>query len=157
LVNTAGELQSRASDTGDDAQAQVSNQIDIVSATGENSDTDNSVENVTLVVKKSPGSDSIDLNESTIQYTSANESATLAFDSSGPSATNFTTASVAGGPTEVLDDTNERIKITIDVDAIESGLDEGASAELQIVDQSGASTVYGVNVPDVLTSDYVQV
>jgi flagellin-like protein len=157
LVNTAGELQSRASDTGDDAQAQVSNQIDIVSATGADPDGDQTIENVTLVVKKSPGSDPIDLSAATIQYTSAAESATLGFDSSTADSTNFTTESIDGGTTEVLDDTSERIRITIDVDGIESGLPEGASAELQIVDQSGASTVYGVNVPDVLTGTYAEV
>jgi flagellin-like protein len=161
LVNTAGELQSRASDTGEDAQAQVSNQIDVVSATGEDGDTDDVVETVTLVVKKSPGSDPIDLSAATIQYTSDSSSATLEFNSSSAGASDFTTAAIASGPTEVLDDTSERVEITVDAEAVEGspndGLPAGASAELQIVDQSGASTVYGVNVPDVLTGSYVEV
>ena len=153
LINTAGELQSRASDTGDDAQAQVSNQIDVVSATGDaKSDGDGNVEEVTLVVKKSPGSDPIDLNESTVEYTSSTESATLTRAGS-TSGTEFATSAVAGGGSDtVLENTNERIEITIDVEAIESsGLAEGTSAELKIVDQSGATTTYGINVPEVLT------
>jgi flagellin-like protein len=148
LVNTAGELQSRASDTGDDAQAQVSNQIDVVSATGYNNA--GTVEEITLVVKKSPGSDPIDLRDATIQYTSDSTSQTLT-ESSG-----FTVADAGtgGGDTvEVLETTDERVEITID----SRSLSAGDNAELQIVDQSGASTVYGVNVPDVLTDDYVQV
>jgi flagellin-like protein len=153
LINTAGELQSRASDTGDDAQAQVSNQIDVVSATG---DTGGSgpVDTVTLVVKKSPGSDPIDLSEATIEYTSSTESATLTRAASA-SGTEFATSAVAGGGSDtVLENTNERIEITIDVSQIESspaGLAEGTSAELKIVDQSGATTTYGINVPEVLT------
>ena len=161
LVNTAGELQSRASDTGEDAQAQVSNQIDVVSATGDaESDTDGTVEEVTLVVKKSPGSDPIDLSAATIQYTSADSSATL---SHGPSldGSTFTTTAEVGTSDTVLEDTDQRIRITVDLLRVEgasgSGLDAGASAELQIVDQSGASTVYGVNVPDVLTGSYTEV
>jgi flagellin-like protein len=158
LINTAGELQSRASDTGDDAQAQVSNQIDVVSATGHDDNTDGTVETVTLVVKKSPGSDPIDLSEATIEYTSSSESATLSYDSTSTSGTAFVTNKVDSGPDTVLDDTSERIEIEIDVSAIESsGLAGGDSAELQIVDQSGASTVYGVNVPEVVTGTYVEV
>jgi flagellin FlaB len=159
LINTAGELQSRASDTGDDAQAQVSNQIDVVSATGHDDNTDGTVETVTLVVKKSPGSDPIDLSEATIEYTSSSSSATLSFHSSTVNGSLFTTTKIGNsGPTEILDDTSERIEIKIDVSSIETdGLAEGANAELQIVDQSGASTVYGVNIPDVLTGEYAKV
>jgi flagellin-like protein len=159
LVNTAGELQSRASDTGDDAQAQVSNQIDVVSATGVASDGSPGVETITLVVKKSPGSDPIDLSEATIQYQSGSSVETLAYASGGASATEFTTSQVgSSGPTEVLADNGERIRITISAADIESSdLSEGSNVQLEIVDQSGASTVYGVNVPDVLTGDYVQV
>jgi flagellin-like protein len=161
LINTAGELQSRASDTGDDAQAQVSNQIDVVSATGDDSDTDDTVETVTLVVKKSPGSDPIDLGEATIQYTSASNSATLTqADTVNDTAFNAT-AVAGGGSNTVLSDTDERIEITIDVEAIEggasNGLAEGDDAELKIVDQSGATTTYGINVPDVLTGQYAPV
>jgi flagellin-like protein len=154
LVNTAGELQSRASDTGDDAQAQVSNQIDVVSATGDTNGGGGPVEQITLVVKKSPGSDPIDLSEATIEYTSSTNSETLT-QAAGTSGTEFSTSAVAGGGSDtVLENTDERIEITIDVSSIESspaGLAEGTSAELKIVDQSGATTTYGVNVPEVLS------
>jgi archaellin len=151
LVNTAGELQSRASDTGDDAQAQVSNQIDVVSATGE-TDGSSQVESVTLIVKKSPGSDPIDLNAATIQYTSASDSATLSESDSGVTIEGVETASDT-----TLDTNGERARITIDLTTATSALAEGEDAELEIVDQSGASTVYGVNVPDVISDAYVQV
>ena len=159
LINTAGELQSRASDTGDDAQAQVSNQIDVVTATGQDSDTDGTVENVTMVVKKSPGSDPIDLSEATIQYTSGSASTTLSHGTSAD-ATTFNSTQLNDGPWTDLTDTDQRIEIRMNVSVIEggSGLDAGDHAELKIVDQSGASTVYGVNVPDVLAGqEYVEV
>jgi flagellin-like protein len=158
LINTAGELQSRASDTGDEAQGQVSNQIDVVSATGVADDGTDGVEEIRLVVKKSPGSDPIDLSEATIQYQSGSSVETLAYDSSSPSSTDFTTEGIDSGPTTVMDETDQRVRIVIDANAIESGdLAEGSSVTLEIVDQSGASTVYGVNVPDVLTGSYVSV
>ncbi|GGN20667.1 archaellin/type IV pilin N-terminal domain-containing protein [Halarchaeum nitratireducens] len=158
LVTTADQLQTRASDTGTDAQAQVSNQIDVVSATGEDTNDDDALDTVTLVAKKSPGSKAIDLSEATIQYTSANTSATLSYGSSGADDTTFTTNQVGGGPTTVLSNTSERVEIEISTSALETnGLDEGSSASLDIVDQSGATTTYGVNVPDVLTGSYVKV
>ncbi|GAB7095313.1 flagellin [Halolamina litorea] len=157
LVTTADDLQSRASDTGADAQAQVSNQIDVVSATGAVGAND-SISNITLVVKKSPGSDPIDLSEATIEYTSSGSSETLSQGSTTDSTT-FTTVDLDGTEATVLEDTDERIEIEIDTASIEAGdgLAEGSDADLRIVDQSGATTIYGVNVPDVLTGDYAQV
>jgi flagellin-like protein len=163
LIDTSGELESRASDTGDDAQAEVSNQIDVVSATGVDSGTSGGIDSITLVVKKSPGSDPIDLAGTTIQYQSGSSSQTLTYQASGSGGadgTHFTTNQVGGsGPTTVLDDNGERVKITIDADEVEGGTDlsEGSNVQLEIVDQSGASTVYGVNIPDVLTGSYVSV
>jgi flagellin-like protein len=161
LINTAGELQSRASDTGDDAQAQVSNQIDVVSATGEDVGTDGDVDTVTLVVKKSPGSDPINLSAATIQYTSQDTSKTLTYagDSGSAGTSEFATSDIkgTGSSATLLDDTSERVKITIDVASVNSALSAGASAELKIVDQSGATTTYGVNVPEVVSDQYVSV
>ena len=156
LVNTAGELQTRASDTGSDAQTQVSNQIDVVSATGNTTDSSGTatsqVRNVTLVVKKSPGSDPIDLRDATIEYTSAENSSTLVYaDTADPS--NFTTNNVTTTGT-VLDNTRDRIEIEID---LPNELEEDESAELKIVDQSGATTTYGIDVPEVLNKKYIPV
>ena len=154
LVNTSGLLQSQAQDTGADAQAQVSNQIDVVSATGEASGSN--VTQLRLVVKKSPGSEAIDLNEATIQYTSDSDSLTLT--QSGTST--FSVNSVAGNVTDnVLESNDQRAEIIIDLGTTDqpAELPEGDDAQLEIVDQSGASTIYGVNVPDTLTGTYVEV
>jgi flagellin-like protein len=157
LVNTSGLLQSQAEDTGSDAQAQVSNQIDVVSATGTVSGS--SVNEVVLVVKKSPGSDPIDLAEATIEYTSASDSVTMT--ENGGFSVSAVTGTGMGASETVLDDNGERAKLTLTLDGTGSNpasLGEGEDATLEIVDQSGASTVYGVNVPDVINSqNYVEV
>jgi flagellin-like protein len=169
LVNTSGLLQSQAEDTGADAQAQISNQIEVVTATGV-VDTDNdNIETVELVVKKSAGSDPIDLSQASIQYTSDSASRTLTYvDGTTTSATEFTTESEKDvgsttDPDQVLDSNGDRVKISVSAQAIEGdtdpdGIAEGEEAMLRIVDQSGATTVYGVNVPDTLGSqDFVEV
>ena len=144
LVNTAGLLQSQAEETGQDAQSQVGNQIDVVSATGTvNGDF---VESADIVVKKSAGSDPIDLEEATIQYTSSSASETL---QSGGGAGDFDTTSISGESGTVLTNTGDRIEISFNIDELEDngGLAEGESATLRIVDQSGATTTYVLNPP----------
>jgi len=158
LVNTAGLLQSQAQDTGSDAQSEVSNQIDVVSATGTvNSGT---VDTVELVVKKSPGSEPIDLSQATIQYTSDSSSVTLN-QGDTLNGTAFTTSDVTGTAASsgtILDENSDRVQISVSATDIESGLGAGEEVTIEVTDQSGATTVYGVNVPDVLTGkDYVRV
>ncbi|WP_247006635.1 archaellin/type IV pilin N-terminal domain-containing protein [Halorientalis litorea] len=159
LINTGGQLESRASDTGDDAQAQVSNQVDVVSATGVNNDSDNSMEYLKVVVKKSSGSDDIDLEDMTIEYQSGSAAANLEYQSGSTGNQEFNTTQVAGSasPT-VLNETSERVEIGIDVAGVEgTDLQEGSSVELTFIEQSGATTIYGVNVPDVIQGQYFPV
>ncbi|WP_247006646.1 archaellin/type IV pilin N-terminal domain-containing protein [Halorientalis litorea] len=152
LINTGGQLESRASDTGDDAQAQVSNQIDIVTARAK-TDGSSAAENITLIVKKSPGSDTLNVSQATIQYTADQSAETLTNSSSGVTITGL------HGSTTVLESTSQRAMIAVDLTANTdlNTLDAGEEAELKIVDQSGAATIYGVNVPDVIADTYVGV
>jgi flagellin-like protein len=162
LINTSGLLQAQAEDTGADAQAQVGNQIEVVSATGVvNSSAPDGVDNIRLVVKKSAGSDPIDLSQATVQYTSDGARSTLSEGNTlNATAFNVTGTDLSAAGDLVLED-SEKLLIEIDASQVESDtgyLAAGEEAELQIVDQSGASTFYGVNVPDVLTGkDFVRV
>jgi flagellin-like protein len=159
LINTAGLLESSASDTGQDSQAQVSNQIDVVTAVGDTNGTDN-VEVLEFTVKKSAGSDQIDLQSATLEYLSDDASTTLQYGAS-VSANNFSTASLVGNGDDVLDNTTERVQITVDLTSasgLDDELDAGEEATVRFVDQSGATTIYGVNVPDTISGEtYVAV
>ncbi len=106
LINTAGDLQSQASDTGTETQQAVANQIEVTNAVAEDQfewdddvgdrDDDGDIDSVDipetagnydegntdfnelrLTVKKSAGSDVIDLQSMTVQYTSSDESITM--------------------------------------------------------------------------------
>jgi len=159
LINTAGLLESTASDTGQDSQAQVSNQIDVVTAVGEVNSTSGNVKTLNFTVKKSAGASNIDLADATIEYQSdsATQTLTQADSSSGTidgvDATHFTNSSIKGDGDLVLDNTSERIRLTIDVNAVDSELPEGEEATVRFVDQSGATTIYGVNVPDSISGE----
>ena len=164
LVNTAGLLQSQAEETGQDAQSQVGNQIDVVSATGEveagfdeddNIDEGPAVDGANLVVKKSAGSDPIDLEDATIQYTSGDTSTTLTYDSDAGEDT-FAVEDLDETEETVMTSNGDRLVVSISLNEIENddnagtGLEAGSSATLRIVDQSGATTTYVLNPPSVL-------
>jgi flagellin-like protein len=149
LIETAGLLQGDADATGQEAREEVSNQIDVVTASGNVSGT--TIDSATVVVKKSPGSDPIDLNATTIQYTSGSTAQTLTHSNATSSST-FSTEDIQGTDGEVLTEGEDRIAVSLDLSAIESngGLDEGDRATIEIVDQSGATTSYVLNPPQTL-------
>ncbi len=137
----------------------------MITATGNANVTNRTVENVNLTVKKGPGSDSIDLEDATIQYTAANAQQTLTYNTSNPDGINFTTSAVNGGDSRVLGDSGDRVQISLNVTAIERnsasgddpGLFESESASIELVSQSGASTTFELNAPSVIDTEIVDV
>ncbi|WP_312909757.1 archaellin/type IV pilin N-terminal domain-containing protein [Natronosalvus caseinilyticus] len=163
LINTAGSLQSQASDTGTETQQAVANQIEVVHAYGVIDQNTDHVSDVNLVVKKSAGSDVIDMTSLTVQYTSTTTSETLEYVTGDTASdTAFVTEGLAGTATEgeSLTETSDRVEVSLAVSAIEGtesdGLAPGSSATVELVDQSGAKFSYGITVPATF-SDSAQV
>lgn len=163
LINTAGLLQSQASNTGSDTQQEVANQISVIDAVGTTTTVDSTdyISDLSMTVKKSAGSEEIDLTSATIQYTSDTTATTLTYGNTA-NGTSFSTALESStGQKDALINSDERVSIQLDLSAIESngnGLETGSDATIQIVDQSGAQSVYGVNVPNTFgDKDYVLV
>jgi flagellin-like protein len=151
LINTAGFLQSKGEATGEEASAQVSNRVSVVSAFG-NVTTNDEVDYVNLTVRQSSGADNINLSKSTIQWIGPNEAATLTWsaDPTGDS-DEFNTTKVKGDD-QVLSDQSDRIKIVIEPTDIAGAqnLSEGDEVELTITTQYGSKTSYFINVPESL-------
>ncbi|SDK85022.1 archaellin/type IV pilin N-terminal domain-containing protein [Natronorubrum texcoconense] len=164
LINTAGVLQSQASDTGSETQEAVANQIEVVNAVAETFDDNNEIDDedyvdtLEMTIKKSAGSGAIDLTSMTVQYTSDSTSETLTYDEGGATEDHFGTEGVADYDDESLTNTEERVTLTLDLGALEEeidvggedepvGLASGSSATVALVDQSGAQYTYGVSVP----------
>lgn len=176
LINTAGELQSQASDTGSDTQQAVANQIEVSHASGNVTGTngDRAIDYLNLTLQKSAGSEEIDLSSMTIQYTSGSQDRTLTYNGTthnysvgettvndgieieDPTNNTFTTVQTAGSENirdpKSLIHSDERVKATLNVSAIEGddldGLGAGESVDIVISDQSGAEYLYGVSVPN---------
>ncbi|MFC7232555.1 archaellin/type IV pilin N-terminal domain-containing protein [Saliphagus sp. GCM10025308] len=157
LINTAGSLQSQASDTGTETQQAVANQIEVVHAVGYVNDSN--ISDIDLTIKKSAGSDVIDLTSMTVQYTSTTTDQTLEYASNtnlddAATGTTFGTVEVGSSDastaeSESLTDTEDRVVLRLDTDTIEgsTNLGEGDSATVTITDQSGAQFTYGVTAP----------
>lgn len=155
LVNTSGMLQSKASSTGQASQAQVSNHIRVVSATG--AVNNGSVQNVTFTVMRSPGSGNINLSSASISWLSGNAAKTIPIgQSSNVQISPVQTGKIAGNNT--LNEQQDRIQLTLDVSSVSGPMSSGSQAQVKLVSQSGASTVYGVNVPQTISGKkYVSV
>jgi len=68
LINTAGFLQTKSEETGQQSGQQVTNRLQVSSATGTHLDSDEGVGVVNMTVKKAPGAENIDLENATVQW-----------------------------------------------------------------------------------------
>jgi len=157
LINTAGMLEAKASDTSQDSQAQVSNHIVVVSAVGEVDSGSDSVDTLNLTLMKAAGAGDMNLEKASFEYIS--DDAAVSLKESHP-AVNLTNTDGSGS--YVLNSRDDRIVLTIQVDDTDlegpGGLKSGQKAMITIVTASGAKSLYGVNVPQTISDEkYVRV
>jgi len=169
LINTSGMLESQASTTADDTQDQVTNNVEFVSATGEVDSGGDVINAVSFTVMKGAGADSISIDDATLEFASNDDVETYNLEDAAGDGDTFDPANqsvnmsmLKGSDTSVLQNQDERLEITVRFDADANPvakMDQGDRATVTFVDQSGAESLYGVNVPDTLTDDltYVQV
>ena len=151
LINTAGFLQSKGAATGEEASAQVSNRIDVVSAYGNVNSSSEQADYVNLTVRQAAGADNINLSKSTIQWIGPDTATTLTYNAATANDTEFTTESIKGSNPDVLVDQSDRIKIVLDSAAITTdGLKAGEEVQLTLTTQYGSKTTYWANVPESL-------
>ena len=148
LINTAGFLQTKSEATGEEATAQVSNRVTVVSAYGNVTGNDN-VDFVNVTVMRAAGADNINLSAATVQWIGPNEAKTLTWDDTAGSSA-FTTKKVKGGDSNVLASQDSRITIVMNASAIGGSLGEGQQAQLTVTTQFGSQTEYWASVPESL-------
>jgi flagellin-like protein len=143
LINTAGFLQTQAEATGEESTAQVTNNIDIVSSIGTGGPP---LDTVTLVLKKSAGSDPIDLSQVEIQYVGPSNVITTNLGNAG----GVTFDEVAGSSgAETLSDQADRTEVVISLSAFGGdNLAAGESVEVTLTTASGAQTFETLRVSD---------
>nr|WP_246308425.1 hypothetical protein [Halosimplex rubrum] len=113
------------------------------------------IRNASVTVRRSPGSNQIDLRNLTIHYISDTTSARLVYGDDQAASRNFSVTPLSdNGP--VLDDT-ERVVLNVNITAIEGenirGLRPGTTVDLLLVTQQGAKTRVALTVPETLSGE----
>ncbi|NHN58917.1 MULTISPECIES: archaellin/type IV pilin N-terminal domain-containing protein [Halorussus] len=176
LINTAGFLQTKSEQTGQESSAQVSNRVQVVSGFGHVANEE--VDYINLTVMRGSGSDDINLSTATIEWIGPNRATTLteantdtkegyavqqpgdkggSITDSDLGSYDYFNVSAIKDPDDsvpVLDEQDDRFKIAMNTTAIaNSRLSEGQEVELKLTTQYGAVTIYRANVPQSLSQE----
>lgn len=154
LFDTAGILQSQASDTGDDTSSRLSDRLDVVATTGANI-TDREIKEVEVVLADSPEGSSVDLRNVTVQWLGPDVGTTLVHeDNAAAGQDTFSTVSYADpdGTFPLLTSTEDRYALRFEPGVVfsDSGLTESDSVDLTLVTPSGATLPIRISVPQSL-------
>jgi len=179
LINTAGFLQTKSEETGQQSGQQVTNRLQVTGATGTHLD-DSEVGVINMTLKKSPGASNIDLENATVQWVGPSGTYNLVKNSVDASGADGHFGIVAfkdaDGSDPVLNDPDDRMVMIFDLgdndvkpdnsgdtvpDNTASGnngedyfgdtVPEGASVNVKITTKSGATTSEQLTVPETLS------
>jgi flagellin-like protein len=195
LINTAGFLQTQSEQTGQQSSAQVTDRLEPVSKTGNVSyynDSDNvlltesaadpsfgntsrAVNEVSLVVQKSPGASDINMSATTFELVGPN--GTDRFPFTNETAINRSEATGPDDRTRALQDDDDslnesqaaglvlnsrtdRLVVTINMTALDTNstfvngpLESGETVTLRINTESGATSIIQIQVPQSLAGE----
>jgi len=155
LVNTAGFLQSKSEQTGEESTSQVVNRLEVLNAHGTVGGGGTTVDQVSLTTTLAAGAGDLNTDNVTIKYLGDSTATTLS--SGGENTTSATEFGVtalkdADDSFTVLNSKDDRFEITLDVAAIEggAGLSPGTEVMLQLNTAEGSQTTYTIVVPQSL-------
>ncbi|MFC7080233.1 archaellin/type IV pilin N-terminal domain-containing protein [Halorussus caseinilyticus] len=153
LINTAGFLQTKSEQTGQESSAQVSNRVQVVSAFGNVAN--ERVKDISLTVMRGSGSDDINLSAATIEWIGPDKAKTLTYKESGTGASNFTVNTIKDPDKSapVLNTQDDRLEVNMSAEEISNALSEGEEVKLKLTTQYGAVTLYRANVPQSLSQE----
>jgi len=172
LINTAGFLQSQAEATGQESTDLVSERVQVTSAVGIVTDTaeNGNLSEIRISVSGSPGSDEIDLSETTIQAVGPNGQNNLVFANASEAggadsgATNIEDNhfAVRNSTGSFVDDAvingDEQYTIVLNPQDTPFGtaaepFGESDESSIDIVSPSSATTSVELNAPDLFSND----
>lgn len=171
LINTAGFLQTKSEQTGQQSSAQVTDRLEPIAKTGAigtgdvNDDgvsEEDAVTNVDLVLQKSPGAEDINLEEATLEFLGPDGVDRIQLEEGGPDDLAFDYSilrddgdgSLTTG-SYILSSNSDRVVLTLNLGELGDGyhLGAGEEATIRINSQSGATTIIRVTVPQSLAGE----
>ncbi|AXG06850.1 flagellin [Haloplanus rubicundus] len=187
LINTAGFLQTQSEQTGQQSSAQVTDRLEPVSKTGNvsaydynnnsirgsvavNNDTSLAVDNVSMVVQKSPGASDINMSATTFELIGPDGTDRFAFTNG--TAINKTRGDVRSLQDDdnslnttrdaglILNSRTDRLVVTINMTALDQNgaydndpLEPGETLTLRVNTESGATSIIRIQVPQSLNGE----
>jgi len=146
LINTAGLLQTQAEATGEETQQQVSDRIQIQSASGNvTGDDPAQVDEVNMTVTKAPGADDIQLLNVSYQFVTSDSVEDGVLEEG-----NITDITAETPEDEVITDRADRYRLTFGDNDLGGKLDGGERVSVTLTTAQGASTRDELRVPDSL-------
>jgi len=169
LINTAGFLQSKSEETGEQSGQQVTNRLVEVNSVGQiTGQNPSQVGIVNVTVSKSPGADDIDLQNATVQWVDSSGTYDIVESNVGTDNADGTFAVAtfkdADASAPVINDPDDRLTMVFDLGtddhsptspdaASEFGneLERGETATLSVTTRSGATAEMRLSVPQSLS------
>ena len=150
LIQTTGSLQNKALSTGQQSKAQISTHLEVINAVGVNG-TDGTVENVSMVVKLSPGSEDMQFNELIITVDTVNNFATLRYTNGTPYNTSQYIVTYLQNGTNHRDGYLVRGDVTqVDLQ-LPNALQEDENVRFDMIPKVGVPTTLSIAMPDIMT------
>ncbi|QZY00803.1 archaellin/type IV pilin N-terminal domain-containing protein [Halobaculum rubrum] len=159
LINTAGFLQSKSQETGQQSSKQVSDRVQEVATVG-NVDSNGEIDIVNVTVTQAPGAGEIDIQNATVTWigptgTYQLVSTTDNYDNQKPANQEFSYSSVkdADDSGSVLNDADDRLKLVFDISTYagtDNNLGEGEEVTIKVNTMAGATTEIRFTVPESL-------
>jgi flagellin FlaB len=167
VINTAGFLQSKSAETGQQSGQQVTNRLEVSNAVGTEINSDaGELYLFNITVKKAPGADNIDLENVTARWVGPSGTYNLVNSSVSSSGAdgNFGVRAFkdADNSKPVLNDPDDRMVMVFDNGADNASIDNGnsnsfgqplserSSVELRLTTKSGATATARLVVPESL-------
>ncbi|UIP00038.1 flagellin [Halobaculum sp. CBA1158] len=160
LINTAGFLQSKAQETGQQSTQQVSDRLQEVATVGNVTENNGEsvIDAVNVTVTQAPGAGEIDLQNATVTWIGPEGTFILNHENAGSSIDDtFTTEAVkdadGGADSTVLNDPDDRFNIQFNLSTASEKpnlLHEGEEVTVKINTMAGSTTTIRFSVPESL-------
>ncbi len=163
LLQTAGSLQQKALSTGAQSKSEISTNARVIEVSGVDASADSTIENFTMQMKLSPGSDPIKLEEISLTFNTDDLTTTLMYSNATPTDSNFSTTGSQGTFTveylingsNHIDGNLQRGDVIRLYWAAASAIGEDEHIRINFIPKIGAATLVEFNTPDVMSTQRV--
>ncbi|MXR41837.1 flagellin [Halobaculum sp. WSA2] len=158
LINTAGFLQSKSQETGQQSSKQVSDRVQEVATVGNVTDS-GTIDIVNVTVTQAPGAGEIDIQNATVTWIGPSGTYQLTSTTQNYSSTDIQNASNvfsysvvkdSDGSENVLNDADDRLNLVFDTSTFTNELNEGEEVTVKVNTMAGATTSIRFTVPESL-------